>query len=66
MEEGPIKLIDPARVPKEPSPLALQGFEWVTMDLTDDTQVRLPPPLEKEFLFAGSSRKCTSFSQNIT
>ena len=38
-EEGPIKLIDPEQVPKEPYPL-IEGFEWVTMDLTKDAQVR--------------------------
>ena len=37
-EEGPIKVIDPERVPKEPPPM-LDGFEWVTMDLTQDKQV---------------------------
>jgi len=37
-DEGPIKLIDPEQVPKEPYPL-IEGFEWVTMDLTKDAQV---------------------------
>ena len=37
-EEGPIKIIDPERVPKEPRPL-YEGFEWVTMDLTDEKEV---------------------------
>lgn len=37
-EEGPIKAVDPSLVPKEPRPL-YEGFEWVTMDLTDATQV---------------------------
>jgi len=36
--EGPIKIIDLERVPKEPSPL-VEGFEWVTMDLTDDKEL---------------------------
>ncbi|KAI9807852.1 MAG: glycylpeptide N-tetradecanoyltransferase [Sarcosagium campestre] len=36
--EGPIKIIDPAEVSKEPSPL-VEGFEWVTMDLTDKSQL---------------------------
>lgn len=40
MEEGPIKTIDPNKVPKEP-PAMYEGFEWVTMDLTDDKEVRL-------------------------
>lgn len=38
VEEGPIKIIDPDKVPKDPPPM-LQGFEWVTMDLLDDGQV---------------------------
>ncbi|KAI4179258.1 MAG: hypothetical protein L6R41_007950 [Letrouitia leprolyta] len=37
-EEGPIKMIDPERVPKEPQSL-LEGFEWVTMDLTSDKEL---------------------------
>ena len=37
-EEGPIKMIDPEQVPKEPQQL-LEGFEWVTMDLTSDKEV---------------------------
>lgn len=31
-------MIDPEQVPKEPQQL-LEGFEWVTMDLTDDKEV---------------------------
>ncbi|KAL9637851.1 MAG: hypothetical protein Q9164_001934 [Protoblastenia rupestris] len=37
-EEGPIKMIDPEKVPKEPPPI-LEGFEWVTMDLLDNKQL---------------------------
>ncbi|KAI9879712.1 MAG: glycylpeptide N-tetradecanoyltransferase [Pleopsidium flavum] len=37
-EEGPIKMIDPEQVRKEPYPL-IEGFEWVTMDLTKDAQL---------------------------
>ena len=37
-EEGPIKMIDPEQVPKEPSPMA-EGFEWVTMDLEDGKEL---------------------------
>ena len=37
-QEGPIKRIDPDKVPKEPSAL-IDGFEWVTMDLTDAEEV---------------------------
>lgn len=38
MEEGPIKVIDSDTVSKEASGM-LEGFEWVTMDLTDDKEV---------------------------
>jgi len=38
VEEGPIKIIDPETVPKEPSPMH-EGFEWVTMDLTDEKEL---------------------------
>ncbi|KAI9688941.1 MAG: glycylpeptide N-tetradecanoyltransferase [Bathelium mastoideum] len=36
-EEGPIQIVDPDKVPKEPAPLPA-GFEWVTMDLLDPQQ----------------------------
>ena len=32
-EDGPIKEVDPEKIPKEPDPL-LEGFEWCTLDLT--------------------------------
>lgn len=38
MKDGPIKVIDPDTVPKEPSKLH-DGFEWVTMDLTDEKEL---------------------------
>ncbi|POS85872.1 N-myristoyl transferase, partial [Erysiphe pulchra] len=38
VEEGPFKIIDPEQVPKEPGPL-VDGFDWVTMDLTDDKEI---------------------------
>ena len=41
IEEGPIKTIDPDRVPKEP-PNIIEGFEWVTMDLEVEKQVHDP------------------------
>ncbi|KAL8636498.1 MAG: hypothetical protein Q9228_006112 [Teloschistes exilis] len=37
-DEGPIKRIDPEQVPKEPQQL-LEGFEWVTMDLTNNKEL---------------------------
>jgi glycylpeptide N-tetradecanoyltransferase len=39
IEEGPFKIIDPERVPKEPPPLT-EGFEWVTMDLTREEELK--------------------------
>jgi hypothetical protein len=37
--QGPIKIIDPEKVPKTPDPL-LDGFEWCTLDLTNETELR--------------------------
>lgn len=39
IEEGPIKIIDPESVPKEPRAL-YEGFEWVTMNLTDENELQ--------------------------
>lgn len=38
IEEGPIKIINLDSVPKEPSAM-LEGFEWVTMDLTVEKEL---------------------------
>ncbi|KZF26226.1 Glycylpeptide N-tetradecanoyltransferase [Xylona heveae TC161] len=38
VEEGPIKIIDPEKVPSDPAPL-IEGFEWVTMDLNDEKEL---------------------------
>lgn len=32
-------MIDPEQVPKEPSKMH-EGFDWVTMDLTDEREVK--------------------------
>lgn len=37
--QGPIKLIDPEKVSKTPDPL-LEGFEWCTLDLTNESELR--------------------------
>ncbi|KIW07068.1 uncharacterized protein PV09_01958 [Verruconis gallopava] len=37
-EEGPIKQIDPATVPKEPPPM-VEGYEWVTMNLDNEKEL---------------------------
>jgi glycylpeptide N-tetradecanoyltransferase len=37
-QDGPIKIIDPEKVSKEPRKL-YDGFEWVTVDLTDEAQL---------------------------
>ena len=39
IEEGPFKIIDPEKVSKEPGPL-VDGFEWVTMDLTSGEEIK--------------------------
>lgn len=39
IEEGPFKIIDPEKVPKEPPPLT-EGFEWVTMDITREEELK--------------------------
>jgi glycylpeptide N-tetradecanoyltransferase len=39
IKEGPFKIIDLEKVPKEPSPLT-EGFEWVTMDLTREEELK--------------------------
>ncbi|KAI1004683.1 Glycylpeptide [Podosphaera aphanis] len=38
IEEGPFKIIDLEKVPKVPGSL-VDGFEWVTMDLTDESEL---------------------------
>ncbi|KAJ5389562.1 Glycylpeptide N-tetradecanoyltransferase [Penicillium cataractarum] len=37
--QGPIKMIDPEKVSKTPDPL-LEGFEWCTLDLTNEEELR--------------------------
>lgn len=37
--QGPIKIIKPDEVSKTPDPL-LEGFEWCTLDLTNETELR--------------------------
>jgi glycylpeptide N-tetradecanoyltransferase len=39
VQEGPIKMINPEEVSKEPDPL-IEGFEWVTLDLTDEKELQ--------------------------
>jgi len=38
VEEGPIKVVDPEMISKEPKPLP-ENYDWVTMDLTDEKEV---------------------------
>ncbi|KAI1749633.1 Glycylpeptide N-tetradecanoyltransferase [Xylaria castorea] len=38
-EEGPIKIQTVDEIPKEPPPM-LDGFEWATLDLLDDAQLK--------------------------
>jgi glycylpeptide N-tetradecanoyltransferase len=37
--DGPIKEVDPERVPKDPAPLP-EGFEWVLLDLNKDDEIK--------------------------
>ncbi|EEH18047.1 glycylpeptide N-tetradecanoyltransferase [Paracoccidioides brasiliensis Pb03] len=37
--DGPIKVIDPDKVSKEPDAL-LEGFEWVTLDIDDEEELK--------------------------
>lgn len=39
IEEGPFKIIDVDKVPEQASPLP-EGYEWVTMDLTRDGELK--------------------------
>lgn len=39
IEEGPFKIVDPEKVPKTPAPLP-DGFEWVTMDITNEEELK--------------------------
>ncbi|KAG9241919.1 acyl-CoA N-acyltransferase [Calycina marina] len=39
IEEGPFKMIDLEQVSKEPGPM-VEGFEWVTMDLTNSAEIK--------------------------
>lgn len=37
--DGPIKIIDPQQVPREPDPL-VEGFEWCELDLTREEELK--------------------------
>jgi glycylpeptide N-tetradecanoyltransferase len=37
--DGPIKMIDPEQVPREPDPL-IEGFEWCELDLTKEDELK--------------------------
>ncbi|KAJ5731251.1 uncharacterized protein N7483_005759 [Penicillium malachiteum] len=39
IQQGPIKIIDPAKVSKTPGPL-VEGFEWCTLDLTNEEELK--------------------------
>ncbi|KZZ97947.1 glycylpeptide N-tetradecanoyltransferase [Ascosphaera apis ARSEF 7405] len=39
IEDGPIKMIDPSKVSKEPDAL-IEGFEWATLDLDEPKQLK--------------------------
>jgi glycylpeptide N-tetradecanoyltransferase len=37
--DGPIKEVDPERIPKDPAPLP-EGYEWVLLDLTNEQELK--------------------------
>lgn len=39
IEEGPLRIQDVKDIPTEPIPLALEQFRWVTMDLTNESEL---------------------------
>jgi len=39
IEEGPLKIQEVKDIPTEPIPLALEAFRWVTMDLTNESEM---------------------------
>lgn len=39
-EEGPLKIMKIEDVPTSPAPLGIDKFEWVTMDLTQESQLK--------------------------
>ncbi|ROW07877.1 hypothetical protein VMCG_03463 [Cytospora schulzeri] len=40
VKEGPLKIQSVDEVPKEAPKLGIEGFEWVTLDLTQDDQIK--------------------------
>ncbi|KAK0610191.1 acyl-CoA N-acyltransferase [Bombardia bombarda] len=40
IEEGPLRVQDVKDIPTEPIPLALDQFRWVTMDLTNESEMQ--------------------------
>lgn len=65
IEEGPIKIIDPEIVPKEPPPM-YEGFEWVTMNLMDSKEVSSFPLSAVNGVSCSSSWKMCMSSYRIT
>ena len=51
-EDGPIKIIEQDKIPKEPKPM-IDGFEWVTMNLEDEKEVSLLPLSPFQFTYFG-------------
>ena len=64
-EEGPIKIIDPENVPREPRALH-DGFDWVTMDLTDRKEVNFTSASGVWLLTFSRLKRCTNFFVDIT
>ena len=66
-EEGPIKVVDISKVPKE-SPKLPGGYEWVTMDLTNDAEVCLIMQNISTSIYSHKPRfrSCMNFFPTIT
>lgn len=39
-EEGPLKIMKVEDIPTSPAPLGIDKFEWVTMDMTEESQLK--------------------------
>jgi len=65
IEEGPFKIVDIEKVPKEPGPL-VAGFEWVTIDLTnDDVLKEVYELLDQHYVEDGEAMFRFSYSKSF-
>jgi glycylpeptide N-tetradecanoyltransferase len=65
VQQGPIKIINPDETPKDPYPL-LDGFEWVTLDLTQENEiVELYNLLSKHYVEDGEGEFRLNYSPSF-